>query len=125
MARIPVENTGKNIMYCGTEMIPPGETRHIEEFHVPLHLRPAPVVAEVKEEPKDELQDLFAKTAKEVIAAIPVLSTEDLKRLQDLENARMAKDKPAVRTTVLEAIQADVLRRAEELSQRHGDGSQE
>lgn len=108
MNRIPVHNNTAMPMYVGSEMVPPGETRHFEESQVPLHLRPAKAepVAEVIVE--DPIQALSEKPAKDIIAAIPGLGVEQLEKLGDIEQLR---EKP--RSTVLAAISEALLTRAD------------
>lgn len=106
--KIPVTNNGAMAMYVAGLMIPPGETRHFDADLVPLHLRPAPPEAEV-EEPTDALAELITGTVKEVAAAIPSLSDEDLSRLGELEQAKGG----AARKGVLSAIAEETLKRAD------------
>ena len=75
---------------------------------VPLHLRPAPAEPE-PETPVDALADLVGGTVKEVSAAVPGLSDEDLARLGDLEQAKG----DSARKGVLSAIAEETLKRAE------------
>jgi hypothetical protein len=106
--KIPVHNPGAMAMYVAGLMIPPGETRHFDEDLVPLHLRPAPVEPE-PEAPVDALADLVTGTVKEVSAAVPGLSDEDLSRLGELEQAKG----DAARKGVLSAIAEETLKRAD------------
>ncbi len=111
--KIPVTNTTAMPIYVGATMIPPGEIRHFDESDVPHHLRPAPVAPQAPEPAPDPLQVLVnEKTADEAIAALPGLSIEDLERLGELEQARVLKDKPAPRKSVLSAISDTLLERA-------------
>jgi hypothetical protein len=112
--KIPVKNTTKMPIYVGATMIAAGETRHFEEQDVPLHLRPAAAQPAAPEPAADPLQVLVTEsTAAEVIEALPDLTTEDLERLGDLEQARMHNEKPAPRKSVLSAISETLLKRAE------------
>ncbi len=114
MARINVTNPTGMPIYVGSVMIPAGETRQFEENDVPLHLRPkaAAPAPQPKAPPPDPLAELAAKSAKDVIAALPELAPEQLTALEKLENERKDGDKPAPRKTVLEAIGAEILKRA-------------
>ena len=112
MEKFPVTNNTASPIYVGADMIPAGETRHFFLDQIPEHLRPAPAAA-VKEEPKDELAELSTGTAKDIIAALPGLTAEDLTRLEEMESARMTGDKPSARKSVLAAVQEEQLRRAE------------
>lgn len=106
--KIPVHNPGAMAIYVAGLMIPPGETRHFDADLVPLHLRPAPAEPE-PETPVDALADLVGGTVKEVSAAVPGLSDEDLARLGDLEQAKG----DSARKGVLSAIAEETLKRAE------------
>jgi hypothetical protein len=112
--KIPVTNNTKMPIYVGAYMVPAGETRHFEEHEVPEHLQPVPATPAEPEPAVDPLQDLVAQsTAEQVIAALPGLSTEDLERLGDIEQARTRDHKPAPRKSVLSAIAETLLERAE------------
>lgn len=84
--KIPIANTGKNHMSVGSYLIPPGETRHIEEAEVPHHLRPKKE-EEKKEAPADPLTELLAGNVPSVVAALPELSVEQIEKLGELEQA--------------------------------------
>lgn len=106
--KIPVTNNGAMAMYVAGLMIPPGETRHFNPDQVPDHLRPAAAEPE-PETPGDPLADLIKGTVKEIAAAIPGLSDEDLSRLGDLEQGEGG----AARKGVLSAIAEEILKRAD------------
>jgi len=110
MAKIPVTNNTKRTMFVHGIMIPGGETRHIDENDVPLHLRPAPANVE-EEKPAapaaDPLAELATRPVKEITAAMQELSTESLERLRVIEEA---SDTP--RKTLLAAIDEEILDRA-------------
>ena len=106
--KIPVHNPGAMPIYVAGLMIPPGETRHFNLDQVPDHLRPAAAEPE-PEAPGDPLAELIKGTVKEVSAAIPGLSDEDLSRLGDLEQGEGG----AARKGVLSAIAEEILKRAD------------
>lgn len=105
--KVAITNTGKNTLYVGTASIPPGETRHVDPAYLPVHMRPklpkpaAPL-------PADPLNELLAGGVKNIIAAIPGLSINDLERLGELEQ----KKGDGARKTLLSAIGEALLERA-------------
>jgi hypothetical protein len=107
--KIPVTNHGAMPLYVAGLMIPPGETRHFDADLVPLHLRPPAPEPEVDETQYDPLAELIEGNVKEVAAAIPGLSDDDLARLGELEQARGDH----ARKGVLSAIAEETLNRAE------------
>lgn len=84
--RIPVTNNTAMNLYVGSNIVPPGETRDFFESQVPHHLRPAQEEAEVKA-PADPLAELLDGNVASVVAALPELSTEQLEKLGDMEQA--------------------------------------
>ncbi len=115
----PVTNNTKMPIYVGADMIPPGETRHFYPSQVPEHLRPVKAT-EPAPKARDELAELSEKAANDIIAAIPGLSDENLTRLEDLEHARMVKNSPAARKTILSAISEETLDRADRVASGGG-----
>jgi hypothetical protein len=107
MKQIPVYNAGPNLLPVGGMMIPPGETRHVPEIHVPKHLMPG---AQPKQEaPKqDEILALLDGTIPEIIAALPGLSADDYARL------KTAEENGKTRKGLLDAFAEEDLRRAAE-----------
>ena len=105
--KYPVTNTTAMPIYVGLLMIPPGETRHFDLDQLPPEHRPAPDVPE-PEAPKDRLAEIAKMNAGSVVAILADLDAEDLARLQSLEAAGKA------RITVLEAIAAEGLKRAQD-----------
>lgn len=101
----PITNHGKTNMHVGTAVIRPGETRMVDDHLVPPNLRPQATPA--SSAPINPVAALIAGKAAEVIAALPALSDDDLAQALALESG---SQKP--RTTVLQAIDADKLRRA-------------
>lgn len=103
--KIPVTNNGKNHMPVGSYLVPPGETRHIEEAEVPHHLRPK------KEEAKEKLPDdplalLLEGNVQTVVAGLPELTIEQLEKLGDMEQTGQK------RKGVLSALAETLLNRA-------------
>lgn len=104
--RKAIENKTQMPMFVAGMMIPPGETRLIEDDMLPPeHREKAPIPA--PEIPADPLVELLEQNAKTVVAALDGISSEDLARLQLLETEGKA------RKTVLEAIAAEGLKRAQ------------
>lgn len=108
MEKVPVTNNSKMPIYVGSEMIPPGETRHFDVADVPAHLRPAAAEPEAEAVVVDPVEELSGKSAKDIIAAIPGLSDPQLEQLNTLEQARETP-----RSTVLKAISEASLTRAD------------
>lgn len=101
-----VTNDGDSPMYVGGQMIPPGETKVIEDGDAPPEFRaPAPPVEE--EPAKDTLAEIAGFKADLILPLLADLSDEDLARLQGLESEGKA------RKTVLEGIAAEGLKRAQ------------
>jgi hypothetical protein len=113
VARVPVTNNTAMPIYVGVNMIPGGETRHFEESDVPEHLRPAPAPEPAPTLPPDPLVELAGKGVKEIVEAIPSLSTADLERVGELEQAKGE----GARKTLLSAMVEALLKRAEADSQ--------
>lgn len=113
--RIVVHNPSAMLLYVGSEVVPPGETRDFPESQVPAHLRSA--AAPTAPEPvADPLADLLNHPVKAIAAAlaersdlgVPVVSDEQLAALKAAEEA--GKN----RSTLLAAIAEETLRRANE-----------
>lgn len=108
---IPVTNNTAMPIYVGAEMVPAGETRLFHESQVPEHLRPAAEPQPADEAPAqpDAVAELADKPAKDVIAGLETLTTEQLERLGELEQAKGDK----ARSTVLAAVSELILKRAD------------
>lgn len=101
-----VTNDGPNTIYVGGKMIAPGEGRDIDERLLPPELRDAVAPGSGEDQlfdPDEALRALLSGTVTVVKAALPGMSEDTLKRLQELENEA---EKP--RKGVLEAL-ADAL----------------
>jgi hypothetical protein len=108
MEEVAVKNNGKNTMYCGGFMIPPGETRILPSAVVPAHLKQPPAPVERREPSQDEaIKKTLALSVKDIAAMLPDLT---LNALGDLEAAEESASHP--RKTLLSAIQEERLRRA-------------
>lgn len=112
MSDIPVKNNTKNPWHVGGFMIPPGETRHLPEHHVPPHLRAQPVEAPPEAEDEDTerrqaAEAVLAHKIPEIVKLLPTMSGEELALLEAQENS---SEKP--RKGLLEAIAEERLRRA-------------
>src|SRR5690606_29909912 len=78
--KITVHNPGSTPMAVGACYVLPGESRTFDESEVPAHLKPQPMDAEPADV-ADPVADLQKKPVKEIMAALPALSDDDLKRL--------------------------------------------
>ncbi len=105
--KIPVSNKTAMPMYVHGHMIPAGETRHIDEEFVPLHLRPAPAPAEPAPQPKDPIAELLAHTVKQITAALRDLPVEQLELARAAESAAETP-----RKSLLAALDEELLERA-------------
>ena len=103
MSKIAYTNTTDKIQHVGCVTLYPGDTREVEETHLPNFKKPD---AEV-EQKKDPLLDLLTGTVLAVTNALPDLSIEELDRL---EAGEKATEKP--RKGILEAITEEKLSRA-------------
>jgi hypothetical protein len=113
--KYPVTNNGKTNLHVGTAVIRPGETRMVDDHLVPPNLRPQATPASSL--PVDPVVTLIAGKAAEVIAALPALSDDDIAQVLALESGSQKS-----RTTVLQAIDAEKLRRAALLPPAGGEG---
>lgn len=104
--KIPVHNKSAMPIYVGTAMVLPGETRHFDEQEVPHHLRPAQAEEVKVEVVKDPLAELLLSNVKKVTAALAGLSTAEVEKLGELEQAGQA------RKGVLSAVGELLLNRA-------------
>lgn len=114
-------NPGPNVMFVAGMLIPPGEGRDVPAMYVPdERTEPeadtgAPAVAAVSLEV--ELAELLKKPVKEIATAFATLSNEALVVLAALESeAEMGG-----RKTLLAAVAAEQLRRADEGFQAEAD----
>lgn len=111
--KIAVTNTTQCPIYCGSLMIPAGETREVEEHFVPDHLKPAAPPPPASTAPADPLAELSTMPVKQIVAQIPSLTVAQLETLGELEQAKGDK----ARKSLLEPIAEELLKRAE------GDGA--
>lgn len=85
--RIPVTNNTSMNLYVGSNIVPPGETRDFFESQVPLHLRPVDQVEEAPVVVVDPLAELLDGNVASVVAALPELTTEQIEKLGEMEQA--------------------------------------
>lgn len=108
-----ITNDGAEIIYVGGKMIPPGEGRDIEEALLPPEHRDAPVQEADKQPSLDELlAELLHKPVKELIDGLSGMTQEALERMETLEG-----ESKKSRKTLLEAIAAEKMARADEAMQ--------
>lgn len=109
-----IHNPGKNIMFVGGKMIPPGEGKDIDEALLPPEHRDAPAEEAPRTPSLDEaLAEELKKPVAELIEGLGRLTQEALERMGTLEGE--AK-KP--RKSLLEAIGAEKVKRADEALQK-------
>lgn len=106
---IPIENTGKFPKPVAGRMIPPGEVRYFHASDLPAHLKPGakPVEKQPEADPNAELKTLLEGSVKAVSADLHKQTDAALAQLQILEGMQQN------RTTLLKAIDEELLRRAE------------
>lgn len=107
MKRIPYTNTTATAAYVAGVLIPPGETRMVDALQVsgpadPAEETPAPAQA------TDSILDLLDRSVKDITAALPEISDDDLARLET------AEQDGKTRKGVLEALAAERIRRAQQ-----------
>lgn len=106
-----IHNSTAEVIYVGGKMIAPGEGRDIEMDQLPAEHQDAPAEA-APDAPSldDDLQELRAASVKAISEKLSALTQEGLERLGELE---AAADAP--RKTLIEAIEAEKMDRAEAL----------
>lgn len=104
----PISNHGKQPIFVGGRMIPPGETVPFEDHELPPEYRQESMDEPVDGEVADPLLALIELSIAKLALGLPDLSDDELARLEGLEQA---KEKP--RTGALAAITEERLRRAE------------
>lgn len=108
-----ITNDGAEIIYVGGKMIPPGEGRDIEEALLPPEHRDAPTAQQDAPPSLDEmLAELLHKPVKELIDGLGGMTQEALERMETLEG-----ESKKSRKTLLEAIAAEKMARADEAMQ--------
>ena len=105
--RISVENNTKMMMFVGSNMVPPGETRDFPESMVPHHLRPKAEETPVEKPVEDPLGEMLKGNVASVAALLPGMADAEIETLGELEQAGQA------RKGVLSAIAEIQLSRAE------------
>lgn len=112
MSEVPIKNSGRETLYVGGYMIPPGETRILPASIVPAHFKPG-AAAPVQSSPAPTMEDVVANilrhSVKEISEMLPSLQTEDIDALETTESA---SEKP--RKSLLTAFSEERLRRAAE-----------
>lgn len=109
MATRYIENTTRQTIFVGGKMILPGEGRDIDEALLPKAATEDPATDTAADPLEELLLALQAQTVAAIRAELPTLKVEALDRLEALEKAA---EHP--RKGVLEAVQAERLRRAAE-----------
>ena len=103
-------NETAHTQFVGGRMIPPGEGRDVPLMYLPATHRPEPVVVLAPEAPSLDalLADLLTLSVKNIVLQLPELTHEALDRLAELE-----AEAAVPRKTLLAAVSAEQLRRAE------------
>lgn len=117
-----VENTGRNVMFVGGKLIPPGEGREVDELLLPPELQDSPVAVAAAADPSvaQLVAELLKGNVKTVVAELVALTGEALDLVETIEGGAEAP-----RKGVLAAVKAERLRRAsEKLDGGQGDGGQ-
>lgn len=111
-----ITNDTASPMYVAGRLIPPFDGRHFEDHELPPEHKPAAAAA-APEEPSldEELKKLLAGTIKEISPQLEALTFEALDRLAMLE---MQVNADAPRKGLLQAVDAEKLRRADEQLQK-------
>lgn len=104
--KYPVTNNGNSLMFIGSTVIPPGETKHFPLDELPAEFRPA-VQDAPPENPPNALDELLALSVNDIVAKFGVTKTEDLEKIGELEQAA---EKP--RKSLLTKIAEELLKRA-------------
>jgi len=104
-----IENTGKNAVYIGGKLIPPGEGRDIPLAYLPpeYHDVVAAPGADLPPSLDELLAELLAKGVAKIVPDLPGLKLEALDRMAELEG-----ESATPRKTLQTAIDAERLRRA-------------
>lgn len=104
-----IANNGADTIYVGGKMIPPGESRDIDESLLPAEMQDPPAEPVAAAPSLDELVIAeLVRPVKDVIDGLAALTQEALERMETLE---AEAKKP--RKTLLEAIAAEKVQRAD------------
>ena len=115
-----IENLTTAPIFVGGKLIPPGSGRDIDVALLPPEHRDPAAPAAAPAEPglAELVQALQAKAVKEIVAELPGLKQVALDLLAEAERAHA---KP--RTSLMTAIEAERLRRADERFQAEADAA--
>lgn len=117
MKKIPFTNDTPRFMHVGGVMIPPGDTREVDER---LHPDYRPPAAPAAEAPVSELAVVLAGSVATIVAGFDALADEELAELRAMEAAMV---KP--RATLLKAIDEEMLERAAKAAEGGAEGGTE
>lgn len=105
MSKVWYTNETNKFLHIGSVTIPPNETREVDESLLPGQ---KPKAEEAKTPvPPDAIAELLKKKVADVVAALHELSDDDLTKAAEQEQAGQN------RKSVVEAIAAEQLRRAQ------------
>lgn len=115
-----IENHTRNAIFVGGKLIPPGSGRDIDEALLPPERRGAPARGAIAAQPSMAVlvAALQARSVKDITAELPALKQEALDMLREAEGASATP-----RTSLLAALDAERLRRANEQLQADADAA--
>ena len=106
MAKIPYTNNTKKIQHIGSVMLFPGDSREVEETHLPDFKSHAPAAPPEEDTALAALLELLDRSVPEIEGALPSFS------LEELETLEQAEQNGKTRKTLIEAIAEERLSRA-------------
>lgn len=119
MGKRHFENLTAAAIFIGGVLIPPGSGRDIDEALLPVeHHGDVGAAEDVEASLAELVAELHAKSVKEIAAELPSLTQEALDMLSEAEDAAA---KP--RTSLLAALQAERMRRADDRFQADADAA--
>ncbi len=107
MTQLAITNDGKNNKYVGSICILPGETKILDESLIPG--RKVQVVERDPVEETDPMPELLQGKVADIVTALPTLEEDDFVRL-----ARLEEESEKPRVSLMKAIAAEGIRRANE-----------
>ncbi len=103
--KVPYTNTQEHTVHIDGKAIKSGDTRDVEETMIPSY-QP---VAQSFEPAPDQVTELLQEKVADIVAALPTLEEADFVRL-----AKMEEESEKPRTSLMKAMAAEEIRRANE-----------